>query len=243
LEIKVLELLDPKYDSSKGLCTELLQRVTEIAVSAKALAIHVKLLSTETGLFQFYARHGFTVIKEFPKSDSREVLQCVLQKSLSQPLPLAAVKEPVRLLVSLRENQPLTVGNYKPATLKNPYLPWIQQGKKTIEGRINAGMFSGVKAGDRFRFFNQSSEVFCRITSVKHYSSFEEMLAAENYKECIPQASSFEEAAGVYRQIPGYIERAKQSGVLALHLAVEPKPLLPTSSDQRRGIKRDRNGN
>ena len=46
----------------------------------------------------------------------------------------------------------------------------------------------------------------------------EEMLEATDYKKCIPEARSLDEAFNVYQRIPGYIDRARQNGVLALYL-------------------------
>lgn len=222
IEIKVHRLLDPKRDSGKGLCTELLQHVLSFARSRHASAVHIKLSPSEETLLQFFGRHQFKQIKEEVRGDSHKVEEYVLQRLLAQanatpraPAPLAATKSGAG---------PVTRASYKDVTLKNPYVDLIQKGRKTVEGRINAGMFLHVRVGDRFRFFNQAAEVFCRVTDVKRYPSFDEMLTKEGHKQCIPESNSLKEAADIYNRIPGYAERARQSGVLALHLAVEPKP-------------------
>lgn len=48
------------------------------------------------------------------------------------------------------------------------------------------------------------------------------MLEATGFQNCIPEARDLEAAVKVYDSIPGYNERAKQHGVLAIHL-VNPK--------------------
>jgi|GEM_PF-1893570 len=222
IEIKVHRLLDPKRDSGKGLSTQLLQHVVSFAESRRASAVHIKLSPSEEALLQFFGRHQFKQIREEVRGGSHKVEEYVLQRLLSPvnttpraPAPPAAANN--------REG-PVTRASYKDVTLKNPYVNFIKQGKKTVEGRINAGMFFNVRVGDRFRFFNQAAEVFCCVTDVKRYPSFDGMLAKEGYKQCIPESNSLKEAADIYNRIPGYAERARQSGVLALHLAVEPKP-------------------
>ena len=103
-------------------------------------------------------------------------------------------------------------------TLKEPYLSQIQRGEKTVEGRIAAGMFRRISSGNLIRFFNHNHEVTCRVVSVKQYRSFEEMLKSEGFSRCIPGARSLEEAVRVYDTIPGYTERARQNGVLAIQI-------------------------
>jgi ASC-1-like (ASCH) protein len=106
-------------------------------------------------------------------------------------------------------------------TLKKIYVNQIKRGDKTIEGRINSGMFNKLKTGDKLRFFyfqNQQDDVICKIKNIKHYKSFSEMLNNEDYRKCIPDAYDKESAIRAYDSIPGYIERAEKSGVLALHL-------------------------
>jgi ASC-1-like (ASCH) protein len=99
-------------------------------------------------------------------------------------------------------------------------------------------MFCNVKPGDGFRFFNHRDEVHCHITEIKSYRSFTEMLAKEGFQKCLPEVRTLEQASAVYDRIPGYKERAAQSGVLALHLAVDPKPT--PSSEMASSIDRKR---
>lgn len=97
----------------------------------------------------------------------------------------------------------------------------IRNGDKSIEGRIHSGKPATFKSGDTIRFIcpsNENDEVFCTIAKIESYSSFREMLEKTDYKKCIPSASTLEEALTVYHSIPDYKERAKEHGVLAIHL-------------------------
>lgn len=116
--------------------------------------------------------------------------------------------------------------NKKPiqVTLKKIYVHQIQNGVKTVEGRINSGMFKNMKIGDKIRFFyfqNQSDDATCTITDIKKYKNFENMLNNEDYRKCIPDAYDLKSAINAYDAIPGYKERAESAGVLALHIKLE----------------------
>ena len=97
----------------------------------------------------------------------------------------------------------------------------IQSGAKTVEGRINTGMFTRVRAGDKLRFFYHqapSDDAVVTVTQVNRYRSFREMLQAEGVAACLPGVTSVEAGARVYDGIPGYAERAQRFGVLALRI-------------------------
>lgn len=107
------------------------------------------------------------------------------------------------------------------ATLKNQYVAMINNGTKTTEVRIHAGMFHNLKIGHTIRFFcggRQPDEVTCEITKLNIYKSFEDMLTQEGYKSCLPDASSLESAIRTYHNIPSFTERARKSGVVAIHI-------------------------
>ena len=106
-------------------------------------------------------------------------------------------------------------------TLRKQYVNQIQSGAKTVEGRINTGMFTRVRAGDKLRFFYHqapSDDAVVTVTQVNRYRSFREMLQAEGVAACLPGVTSVEAGARVYDGIPGYAERAQRSGVLALRI-------------------------
>ncbi len=107
------------------------------------------------------------------------------------------------------------------ATLKKMYIHQIRDGRKTIEGRIDSGMFKNLRVGSRMRFFyfqDAQDDVYCTVTKINRYKSFREMISKENYKACLPEARSQEDAISLYDSIPGYREKAQANGVLAIHI-------------------------
>lgn len=207
-EIKTLCLLDPCNQSGKGLGKALLQHCIETAKKVEAAAIHVTVNDTKPESLSFFQKNGFQVLEKKPGHIGTEY---VLQKRLKEEAP----------------------ARFTEATLKEPYLSQIRDGRKTVEGRISSGMFGNVKSGDRFAFFNHSGRVTCHVTEAVRYGSFREMLEKEGFQKCIPNARNLEDAVRQYEVIPGYVERARQSGVVALRLAVE----------EAGGRKRERDAN
>lgn len=111
-------------------------------------------------------------------------------------------------------------------TLKKMYVHQIQSGQKTIEGRINNGMFKNLKVNQNIRFFyfqDQKDDAVCKIKDIKYYRTFKEMLEIENFKKCIPDAIDLQSAINAYDVIPGYKERSRKFGVVAIYLELLKK--------------------
>lgn len=102
--------------------------------------------------------------------------------------------------------------------IKKQYFNLIRNGQKTIEGRINSRPFNEWKENQEVEFFCGEQSVKCRIVKVVRHSSFEEMLEKEGYKPCLPDVSSLEQGIKIYDNIPGYADKAKRFGVLAIHI-------------------------
>lgn len=118
---------------------------------------------------------------------------------------------------------PYEVPKQHELTLKAKYIHQIRSGQKTVEGRINHGMALRCRKGDTIRFFyhqNPRDDVVCKITQVVRYNSFRDMLQACGVSRCLADVRNLEEGVRIYDAIPGYSQRAAQSGVLAIHLSL-----------------------
>lgn len=100
-------------------------------------------------------------------------------------------------------------------TLKEPWFTYIKEQRKTIEGRINKGLFKRLQSGDIVVFKNGYNQIKVKITSKEIYPSFEEMLTKETLSMVLPNIKSIPEGVNVYRQ---YFDEniEKQYGVVAL---------------------------
>lgn len=175
-------------------------------------SFRITLHKTQQALIRFFADQGF---KQYEANEAFVFLEKTRKRGREEPLasprPPAAPRPPV--FRALRQLQPLSV------TLKQPYVTQIKTGHKTVEGRINSGMFRNVRAGANIRFFNHQAAVDCTVQSVMRYNSFRQMLEAVGFQACIPSARTLEEAVRIYDNIPGYAEKAAQHGVLAIRVA------------------------
>ena len=56
--------------------------------------------------------------------------------------------------------------------LRQPYLQWIREGRKTIEGRINNGLPAKFRPGDKVVFFNRQEQVTTAVTEIQRFKEF-----------------------------------------------------------------------
>ena len=117
--------------------------------------------------------------------------------------------------------------------VKSDILAMILDDRKTVEGRLAKGKFLTIHPGDTIRIredfyehgvITHSIEDRARVLvkSVRHFSSFAEMLQSLGYHNAIPDAASLSGAIERYRQFYS-IEDEEQNGVVALqfHVASE----------------------
>lgn len=141
-----------------------------------------------------------------------------LHRPTRQPIPIATP------FSSASSSSSPTATSHE-ITLKKEYIHQIRNGLKTIEGRINHGMATKWKIGDQIRFFyhhNPYDDVRCEVVGIRAYAGFREMLVSEGFKKCLAEVSGLEAAVAVYNAIPGYNDRARRSGVLAIEIRVIP---------------------
>ncbi len=107
--------------------------------------------------------------------------------------------------------------------MRQPYLKFIQQGHKTVEGRINTGIMTGFRAGDRILCFDRKDQVLVEVVRVEKFTSFRDMLTAAGVSACLPEYSDMDKAVALYRSFPGYADKERRFGVLGIHIRVVGK--------------------
>lgn len=229
LEVKTLFLIDAEKNSGKGLGSALLKKVISVAKEKNADSIHLTVSEKKPESLAFFSKKEFKVIKEFDslyldgvkefllKLDLKKEPKKIVQKRKREQEEPVSVKKQTRPKIE----KPVNRTFYQSVTLKHPYVDQIKSGEKTVEGRINSGMFAKVRPGEGIKFFNHISEVYCTIDNVSKYRSFEEMLREEGVQNCLPGVKSLRDGVSIYDRIKGYSDRAKKSGVVALKLHVD----------------------
>ena len=92
--------------------------------------------------------------------------------------------------------------------IKKPYFDGIMSGHKTLEVRIGYNSIKRLKEGQLLQLENGHASGVVRIKSIRIYSKFADMLAAEPWQQIVPQAKSQEEALRLLHKIyPPHKER------------------------------------
>lgn len=92
--------------------------------------------------------------------------------------------------------------------IKKPYFDAIMSGRKTLEVRIGYNSIKRLKEGQLLQLENGHTSGVVRIKSIRIYSKFADMLAAEPWQQIVPQAKSQEEALRLLHKIyPPHKER------------------------------------
>ena len=92
--------------------------------------------------------------------------------------------------------------------IKKPYFDAIMSGRKTLEVRIGYSSIKRLKEGQLLQLENGHASGVVRIKSIRIYDRFADMLAAEPWREIVPQAKNKEEALRLLHKIyPPHKER------------------------------------
>lgn len=94
----------------------------------------------------------------------------------------------------------------------------IVNGIKTIETRAATVKYQDLSPGDTIRFSCDKQRIGKTISFVRYYSSIEEMLEDLPLDKILPDVTDLDGALKVYYGFPGYEQKIKQSGIVALGL-------------------------
>jgi ASC-1-like (ASCH) protein len=99
--------------------------------------------------------------------------------------------------------------------VQEPYLNYIANGIKTVEGRLNKGKFKEAEIGDIIVISGIEKNYI--ITSKNLYSTFLEMVTNEGFKKVIPDKKDEIGAAEVYYKFFTK-EQESEFGVVAIEI-------------------------
>ena len=94
----------------------------------------------------------------------------------------------------------------------------IKKGLKTIETRAATTKFRNIKNGNILVFLCDGKKFTKEVKEIKHFQSIEKMAKNLDIKKIMPQVSSLEEMKTVYYSFPGYKEKIKKFGLVAIKL-------------------------
>ncbi len=102
-----------------------------------------------------------------------------------------------------------------PLNVQEPYLSFILNGQKTVEGRLNKGKFKDLKVGDVLLIGPEENKFLIERTTV--YKSFREMIEKEGIENVIPDKDNIDDAEAVYYKFYTK-EQEKEFGVLSIKI-------------------------
>ena len=74
---------------------------------------------------------------------------------------------------------------------KNSTFRNIVKGRKTIEGRLNKGVFKKLKNGDDIKFCNGDDMIEGKVININKYNSFRDMLTNEEINKILPDVQGY----------------------------------------------------
>ena len=107
-------------------------------------------------------------------------------------------------------------------SVQETFLRLIQNGSKTVEGRLGKNNIRAIRVGDFIEFYTHDfpGSPLCCVAGIHSYASFEEMLHTEGLHNCLPCAQTILEGVALYHQFPMYKERESELGVVAIRIAL-----------------------
>lgn len=85
--------------------------------------------------------------------------------------------------------------------LSEPWFSLVKLKIKTVEGRLNKGIFINLKVGDIIEFYNDDiieRRFRVKITKINTYNTFEDYLKKETLKKCLPGYMKIKDGLQVY---------------------------------------------
>lgn len=93
-------------------------------------------------------------------------------------------------------------------SVKQPWFDLMKSGKKTVEGRLNRGIFTKIKKGDSIEWLNKKTrdKITLKIKDMIIYESFKEMLEKEGILRVLPSRE-------IIKILDGNEEKAINEGI------------------------------
>lgn len=114
-------------------------------------------------------------------------------------------------------SQPLSKMEMKEINVQDPWFSHMRSKRKTIEGRLNKGLFKSLTAGENIRIKNGVESFVVQVRKIRKYESFEQYLSMEGLRKSLPFVSTIKEGCDVYYKFYTK-EQEKEFGVLAIRV-------------------------
>ncbi|MEK7641031.1 MAG: ASCH domain-containing protein [Patescibacteria group bacterium] len=94
----------------------------------------------------------------------------------------------------------------------------IRDGKKKVETRAFTVKYKDIKTGDELIFSCGKDRFSKKVKKVKVFKSIADLMKKYEPSQINPKCKTVEELTAMYHSFPGYREKIKKSGLLAMEL-------------------------
>lgn len=94
----------------------------------------------------------------------------------------------------------------------------LKSGEKSIETRAATSKFKNIRPGDTLIVMCGSDNYEKVVKEATIYASLDRLFNNYSYKEILPTSSSLSEAIAVIEGFPGYPEKIRKHGIIALRV-------------------------
>jgi ASC-1-like (ASCH) protein/ribosomal protein S18 acetylase RimI-like enzyme len=100
--------------------------------------------------------------------------------------------------------------------IKQRFFNLIKSGKKTLEVRVGYDTINHIQSGEQINLVTHTSQLSVRVSAIRRYSNFKEMLLSEKFSSIAPDVSSSEELLTLLKNI--YPPHKEQLGVVVFEI-------------------------
>ena len=101
--------------------------------------------------------------------------------------------------------------------IKRRFYDLIQSGKKTLEVRVGYDSINRIQVGERIRLVTHTGSFEVKVSDIRRYQTFKEMMDVEPWERIAPDSRSRDEVLALFKQI--YPADKEKLGVIVLEFA------------------------
>ncbi|OGE80873.1 MAG: hypothetical protein A3C04_00195 [Candidatus Wildermuthbacteria bacterium RIFCSPHIGHO2_02_FULL_45_25] len=101
--------------------------------------------------------------------------------------------------------------------IKRRFYDLIQSGKKTLEVRVGYDSINRIQVGERIRLVTHTGNFEVKVSDIRRYQTFKEMIGVEPWERIAPDSRSRDEVLALFKQI--YPADKEKLGVVVLEFA------------------------
>jgi len=101
--------------------------------------------------------------------------------------------------------------------IKRRFYDLIQSGKKTLEVRVGYDSINRIQVGERIRLVTHTGSFEVKVSDIRRYQTFKEMMDVEPWERIAPDSRSRDEVLTLFKQI--YPADKEKLGVIVLEFA------------------------